>query len=476
MNNPLVSVIIPCYNLGAYVAETVESAQNQLSVQKEIILVDDGSTDGETVSLLDKLGAMDNVRLIRTENRGVASARNRGMAESRGDYICFLDADDRLEPEALLKMATRLDKNSDSVLAYPSGYTFGNREGAYWRPQFNRLRFLTACTLPVPGLIRKSMLNGCRFRTADRGFEYEDWDFFIQVTRLGKAIHVPQMLYGYRERTNSRVDAGASHHDEVIEDMRRFNPKDYAPGQLMELKRQWAPAVSIETVDEKQGACWKKVIKADPALDASVNAGAKGKYLLSCSPGSLINAASLRQVLQSMEEGEAVDLPKGWNIHRAPGLEESIDPVAGLAEMWVQTNQIDKWAELDERLWRLTLPAWTKEGLPKDVDELAGPLARICGVLSRMKQAGVKEYGLFGGGKHPSYLLHKGWFEQKPNVIFDDFPKVESIDGIPVVKPDEESLGKIDTLLVCSDAYEKVLYKRAMELSQGRIPVLRIYS
>ena len=94
MNRPLVSVIIPVYNAEKYVAETVTSALNQTWVNKEIIIIDDGSTDN---SLNIIKGFNDGrIKILTQENKGASIARNYGLKEARGEYIQFLDADDLL--------------------------------------------------------------------------------------------------------------------------------------------------------------------------------------------------------------------------------------------------------------------------------------------------------------------------------------------------------------------------------------------
>jgi cellulose synthase/poly-beta-1,6-N-acetylglucosamine synthase-like glycosyltransferase len=93
---PLVSVIIPCYNGEAFLAEAIESALAQTYQPVEIIVVDDGSTDSSP-AVAHKFP----VRYLHQYNHGLTKTRNRGIRESRGDYIVFLDADDRLRPEAV---------------------------------------------------------------------------------------------------------------------------------------------------------------------------------------------------------------------------------------------------------------------------------------------------------------------------------------------------------------------------------------
>src|SRR5881392_1115395 len=93
----LVSVIIPCYNQAHFLREAIQSALVQTYSQREIFIVDDGSTDNTAEITAGFAG----VRYIRQENAGVSTARNTGSKQSRGEYLVFLDADDRLLPEAL---------------------------------------------------------------------------------------------------------------------------------------------------------------------------------------------------------------------------------------------------------------------------------------------------------------------------------------------------------------------------------------
>ena len=96
---PRISVIITAYNVAPYIKGAVESVQNQTWKNLEIIAVDDGSTDG-TGQILDRMAAADpRVRVLHTENRGVSAARNEGIANARGEYIGFVDGDDRAHPE-----------------------------------------------------------------------------------------------------------------------------------------------------------------------------------------------------------------------------------------------------------------------------------------------------------------------------------------------------------------------------------------
>lgn len=107
---PLVSILIPAYNSAAWIAQTLRSAIAQSWERKEIVVVNDGSTD-RTAAVLRQFES-DNVRVFTQHNQGAAAARNRAFAESRGDYIQWLDADDLLAPDKIAKQMAIVERCS----------------------------------------------------------------------------------------------------------------------------------------------------------------------------------------------------------------------------------------------------------------------------------------------------------------------------------------------------------------------------
>ena len=99
MNPPLVSILIPCHNAAPWLAQALESALSQVWAHKEIIVVDDGSSD-ESAKIA-RTYAGHGVHLLAQENRGAAAARNRALREARGDFFQFLDADDLISPDKI---------------------------------------------------------------------------------------------------------------------------------------------------------------------------------------------------------------------------------------------------------------------------------------------------------------------------------------------------------------------------------------
>lgn len=125
---PLVSVVIICYNHGHFLAEAIESVLEQTIGDVELIVVDDGSTD-DTPAVAARYPS---IRYLRQRNQGMSAARNAGLRVSRGRYVSFLDADDRLLPEALTEGAICLREHPEC--AFVSG----------------RYRMITADGEPIP--------------------------------------------------------------------------------------------------------------------------------------------------------------------------------------------------------------------------------------------------------------------------------------------------------------------------------------
>lgn len=125
---PRVSVIIPTYNRGSYLRESLESVLTQTFRDFEVIVVDDGSTDGTGTVIQPYL---DRVRYIRQENKGAAVARNVGIRNARGAYVAFMDSDDLSQPNHLEVLYHFLDANPDCAMVIGNGAylegTFHNR-------------------------------------------------------------------------------------------------------------------------------------------------------------------------------------------------------------------------------------------------------------------------------------------------------------------------------------------------------------
>lgn len=201
--SPRLSVLIPCYNHGAFVGEAIDSVMAQTFRNAEIVVVDDGSTDPDTIEALAGL-ARPGVQVLRTDNRGLPAARNHAAAHAQGSVFCFLDADDRLAPAWFEKGLSVLDERP--AVAFVSHWleTFGD-EHWRWTPE--------RCDLPA--LLARNTVNGAAL-VRRRAFEAvggydesmrdgcEDWDFWLRLVEAGwTGAIVPEVLFHYRRQATS---------------------------------------------------------------------------------------------------------------------------------------------------------------------------------------------------------------------------------------------------------------------------------
>ena len=131
MKMPEISVIIPVFNTGIILKETIDSVIAQTFSDFEVIIVDDGSSDSITIDVL-KSQDDHRIRIIHQVNSGVAAARNRGIAEARGKYVSFLDHDDLYLPDKLEVLKSLLDETPDAVLAYSPVIPFGENVSRFF--------------------------------------------------------------------------------------------------------------------------------------------------------------------------------------------------------------------------------------------------------------------------------------------------------------------------------------------------------
>ncbi|MEO5910951.1 MAG: glycosyltransferase family 2 protein [Pelobium sp.] len=122
MSLPLISIIIPVFNTEDYLTETIESAKNQTWKNKEIIIIDDGSSDGSFA--LAKSYENDWIKVFSQENKGASAARNYGLREAKGEYIQFLDADDFISPNKIEFQISLLNEKKNFLCICPTIYFF----------------------------------------------------------------------------------------------------------------------------------------------------------------------------------------------------------------------------------------------------------------------------------------------------------------------------------------------------------------
>ncbi|MAG28664.1 hypothetical protein CL632_00760 [bacterium] len=171
MSIPKISIIIPVYNHTKELVKCLESIKNQTSKDYEVIVVDDGSDE-----LIQKLERVD--LLIRQENKGAPSARNRGFKESIGRYVIFCDADVVMKPDMLAKMSKTLDENPDVSYVY-SSFKFGWKKFKLWEFDADKLK-------EMPYIHTTSLIRREHFTGFDESLKrLQDWDLWLSMLEKG---------------------------------------------------------------------------------------------------------------------------------------------------------------------------------------------------------------------------------------------------------------------------------------------------
>lgn len=200
---PAVSVIIPCYNQGQYLDESIGSVLASDFDDLEIIVVDDGSTDPETCRIL---GGLDypKTRLIRRENGGLAAARNSGIAVAQGRYILPLDADDKIGSHYIRQAAVALDADTELGIVYCLGEKFGDAVGAIQAASFSVSRMRFSNLIFCSALFSKADWEKVGGYKSEMRYGCEDWEFWLSLLELGRNVHrLPEVGFWYRIRHES---------------------------------------------------------------------------------------------------------------------------------------------------------------------------------------------------------------------------------------------------------------------------------
>ena len=208
-DKPLISLLIPCYNVEQYLPQCIESIINQTYNNLQIVMIDDGSSDGTWNVLLNYAGKDSRIEVYRQENQGVASTRNNLLDEVKGEYVLFVDSDDWIEPDMVEFLVEKsLTHRADIVVcgmvknnAIPCGeYTeeLMDQETTIKKFLFHKELSGSLCNK----LVKTSLLQGIRF---DARISYgEDALFCWHVLqRVKTVVQTDRQLYHYRMNANS---------------------------------------------------------------------------------------------------------------------------------------------------------------------------------------------------------------------------------------------------------------------------------
>lgn len=202
----LISVVIPCYNDGSFLPETIEKLREQTYKHIEVIIVNDGSNDPYTISVLNELAKDTTLTILHKENGRMASARNYGVNHAKGNIIVTLDADDYFHSSFFERALTILNSNTKIAVVTCYIKMFGEKSGLFKVRGGTKYNFLFSNQCPACAMIRKSCWDEIGGYDEEMKLGYEDWEFYLRMTIAGYLIHViPKALFFYRQTKKSTL-------------------------------------------------------------------------------------------------------------------------------------------------------------------------------------------------------------------------------------------------------------------------------
>lgn len=268
----LVSIIIPNYNEKRFIEKTVDSALNQTYDNTEIIIVDDGSTDG-SYDILKRLEA-DNSRItvLRQENMNASIARNRGFEHSNGEYIYFLDSDDLAKTDAIEKLVKAAEEtgadlvigNMDEIDEEDKLITtdiFFNECGE----SDDFTKFISVLPAPPNKLYRAEVMrrNGVVFGNVRLG---QDTNFFLKYLLCAKKIaYIDDVIYSWRIVKSGMTHSTDFHIFDIaysFKDTKKFYLRNYAEDKYMDYIRMYEYQTYYRQMDKQ----WKFAKRSDRNL------------------------------------------------------------------------------------------------------------------------------------------------------------------------------------------------------------------
>ncbi len=202
-----VSIVIPVFNSGQYLPDTIKSIEKQSFENWEVIIVDNGSTEKSTCDYLDliRTNYTDKFHVFTSEEPNVSAARNLGIDKAQGEYILLLDSDDLIHPDFLKKCINEFDLFPETTLVRTQVKLFGKKSGILKFEPYSYSLLLARNLMVVTSLFKKQ--DAVSVGGFDKAFKdaFEDWEFWIRLLKNNGIVKtVEEPLFNYRIRKGSR--------------------------------------------------------------------------------------------------------------------------------------------------------------------------------------------------------------------------------------------------------------------------------
>lgn len=277
IKDSLVSIVITNYNYAQYLREAIESALNQTYKNTEIILIDDGSTD-DSRKVYNEFSKK--IRIIEhKQNHGIVYTRNEALREIKGDFLCFIDADNILPKDYLAKLFTKTTAEKADVV-YTDMQLFGDRNDTVQMPEFSLNGIIAKNIVDMGALIRVKAIGEQKFDENLDKLSHEDWDFFLGLALAGrKFVKVHGVKLNYRIHNDHRnqmcnfrenVLRLLKVNSYIIEKYKRTysDEVDFLPENqiIQEMGEQHEEIASLRTESQKIAELMEQIAKKDAEI------------------------------------------------------------------------------------------------------------------------------------------------------------------------------------------------------------------
>ena len=200
------SFVIPCCNDGRFIRDAIESVEKCPRDLYELIIVDDGSTDEQTIATMQELSECDYC-IIHQSNLGLAAARNAGVSASSGEYILPLDSDNRIRPEFVIEAVKMLDENEETSIVHGDFQYFGLNDHLCKIESFDIRKMIHANYIDACALYRRDVWVACGgYDERMPVMGVEDWEFWLNAYSKGKKFfHLDMVAFDYASRADSML-------------------------------------------------------------------------------------------------------------------------------------------------------------------------------------------------------------------------------------------------------------------------------
>lgn len=315
--HPLVSIVITCYNYEAYVGDAIESALSQDYQNIELIVINDGSTDGSD-EVIKSYKKLHDLKYVSRKNKGIVATRNQALSLYSGEYLLQLDADDTI-PENYISELVTLAQREKADLVYTDYVTFDAFVEKSSFPEYNYEMLKNGNYIHISCLLSRKCLEGRKFDESLSKTSHEDWDFYLGIAASGaKIVKCSSVRLNYRMHQNSRNNQLSVFEDRIkyttvykyiIDKQEKEKQLDfyYLVGRLFS---GWYAELDAHSSEQAQ-----RIIELEGQLSAVLNSR---RYKIANTIGNKLSGATsvLKNTKHSAERKykRAVNLPKDMNI------------------------------------------------------------------------------------------------------------------------------------------------------------------